>query len=234
MGPPLILTREQSRLVDRMAIDEYGIPGMVLMENAGRGVVDVLLDVDPQVGRVAVLCGKGNNAGDGFVIARHLEIRGVATTVLLLCPPQEFAGDARRNFEILVRADAAVVDVSTHFGVDAAALPALLDRHAGSATWLVDALLGTGAQGPPREPFHTAIEWMNAQPGRRLAVDIPSGLDCDTGERQGATVRATVTCTFAAAKPGLLAPQAAEWVGDLRVVPIGVPAKLLRDVAEAG
>ncbi|HJQ81070.1 MAG TPA: NAD(P)H-hydrate epimerase, partial [Lacipirellulaceae bacterium] len=95
-----LLTREQSRELDRRATDEYGIPSIVLMENAGRGCVDVLerLGID---GPVAILCGKGNNAGDGFVIARHLEIRGHECRVILLCPPNELRGDAAANFAIL-------------------------------------------------------------------------------------------------------------------------------------
>lgn len=236
MDVPLILTREQSRRVDRIAIDEYGLPGVVLMENAGRGVVDVLLEAEPQLtstGSVAILCGKGNNAGDGFVIARHLEIRGVAVQTLLLCPAGELAGDARANYDILVRAKTPLVDLSSAAGVDEAALPALLDRHAGRASWLIDALLGTGAVGAPREPFRTAIAWMNAQAAQRLAVDVPSGLDCDSGEAAGEAVRAHVTCTFVAAKPGLVRPDAAPWVGHLRVVSIGVPARLVVEVVEA-
>jgi NAD(P)H-hydrate epimerase len=235
MDLPLILTREQSRRVDELAIHQYGIPGVVLMENAGRGVVDVLLEIDPQLatsGSVAIPCGKGNNAGDGFVIARHLEIRGVAVQTLLLCPPSELTGDARANYDILVRAGTPLVDLSAA-GVDATQLPPLLDRYAGQVSWLVDALLGTGAVGEPREPFRTAIAWMNSQAAQRLAVDVPSGLDCDSGEALGEAVRAHVTCTFVAAKPGLMQPRAASWVGELRVVSIGVPPRLLVEAAQS-
>ena len=238
MSPPLMLTREQSRQVDRIANDEYGIPGVVLMENAGRGVVEALLEVDsglaesPGAGRergeplVVILCGKGKNAGDGFVIARHLEIRGVRARVVLLGAPADLAGDARTNYDILARAGADIVNLSS----DAApiALVEQLDRHAGGAAWLVDAMLGTGAVGPVREPFRTAIQWMNSQPARRLAVDIPSGLDCDTGEAPGGVaVRADVTCTFVAPKPGLVAPPAAQYVGKLRMISIGAPLQIV-------
>jgi NAD(P)H-hydrate epimerase len=168
---------------------------------------------------VAVLCGKGNNAGDGFVIARHLGIRGVASRAALLCSPEDLAGDARVNYDILVRAGADVVE----------ATPDQLDGAAGGAAWLIDAMLGTGATGPPREPFAAAIAWMNSQPARRLSVDVPSGLDCDTGKAAGVAVRADVTCTFVAAKPGLVRPEAAPFVGQLRVVSIGVPTCILRE-----
>ena len=270
---PLVLTREQVRRVDAIAIERYGMSGLVLMENAGRGAVDALLAFDPplssrrlatsadsqlagpprgpgggaeRVGAadpegvalrlgvnllreattyVAILCGRGNNGGDGFVIARHLEIRGMACRVLLLAPAAELTSDARANFEILRHADVPIVDVS------AGPIEQLLDQHAGGAAWIVDALLGTGATGEPREPYAAAIRWMNAQPGQRMAVDLPSGLDCDTGVPAAATVRAELTTTFVAAKPGLLVAATAEFVGELRIVNIGVPPRLVRDAA---
>jgi NAD(P)H-hydrate epimerase len=239
MVQPLVLTCAQSRLVDRLAIDEYGIPGVVLMENAGRGAVDVLLELDPGLtrtpaGSVAILCGKGNNAGDGFVIARHLDLRGVAATVLCISPPSDLTGDALTNYQILARSGAHVVDLSAAAAADPGSLPPRLDACAGDAAWLVDALLGTGVAGAPREPLRTAIEWMNSRPARRLAVDLPSGLDGDTGEVRGVAVRADATCTFVAAKPGLLTSAAAPWVGDLRIVAIGVPRRLLAEVLQRG
>ena len=230
------LTRQQSRQIDRRAIDQYGIPGMVLMENAGRGVVDWLLGADAGLGdaparftacSVAILCGKGNNAGDGLVIARHLEIQGVASRVFLLCPPSEFQGDAQRNYDILRHSDVSLVEVST---VDD--LSAALDAEAAGAAWLIDAMLGTGAHGQPREPFRTAIAWMNRQDARRLAVDVPSGLDCDTGQPAEPTVRADHTCSFVAPKVGFSAPAAREYLGQLHVVSIGIPPRLIGEVLE--
>lgn len=232
MDAGIVLSRDQSRQVDRKAIEEYGLPGAVLMENVGRGIVDVLLGVDPELlhrGQVAIFCGKGNNAGDGFVIARHLEIRGVSVATILLCPPAELTGDAALNYRVLVRAGSPLVDLSAAQG--GTALSELLDRRAGGAAWLVDAMLGTGAVGEPREPFRAAIAWMNAQAGRRLAVDLPSGLDCDTGEAAGVVVRADVTCTMVAAKRGFLNPAAAAWLGELRIVSIGTPPRLTAEIA---
>jgi NAD(P)H-hydrate epimerase len=238
---PLVLTREQVRRVDAIAIERYGISGLVLMENAGRGAVEALLAFDAGLLRdalpggraprlagapvVAVLCGKGNNAGDGFVIARHLAIRGVGVRVMLLAPPSDLAGDALANYAILQQCGVPIVDVSHG---DTAAI---LHDHAGSARWLIDALLGTGVTGEPREPFATAIRWMNDQPAQRLAIDIPSGLDCDSGVAAATTVRADLTVTFAAAKPGLLVPQAAAYVGELIIADIGLPPRLVREAA---
>ena len=226
MPLPLVLTREQARLVDAIAVERYGMSSLVLMENAGRGAAEALLAVDPVAARVAILCGKGNNAGDGFVLARHLEIRGVAATAVLLFSPEELSPDARCNFEILRRAGSPIVELS-----GAKPQAELLDRHAGGAAWLVDALLGTGAVGEPREPVRSAIEWMNAQPARRLALDVPSGLDCDMGQPAATTVRADATCTFAAAKLGFLEPAAQPFLGEVRVIDIGVPPRLVRELA---
>src|SRR4029453_6965659 len=144
---PLALTREQSRALDRRAIEEYGIPGLVLMENAGRGCVDVLerLGID---GPVVILCGKGNNAGDGFVIARHLEIRGHECRVMLLSPPEQLTGDAATNFAILKKAEAPIVDLTLQrAGLSVPKLPKEPPQELSNAAWLIDAILGTGAVG---------------------------------------------------------------------------------------
>ncbi|NOZ40157.1 MAG: NAD(P)H-hydrate epimerase [Planctomycetes bacterium] len=229
----LTLTRQQSREIDALAIERYGIPGMVLMENAGRGVVDVLLGVEPGIvdepaRSVMILCGKGNNAGDGFVIARHLDIRGVSVKVILLAAAVELRGDARTNYEILSHSQVPIVDLS---GVGE--LAQRLDSEAVDAAWIVDAMLGTGARGEPREPLATAIRWMNAQPRKRLAVDLPSGLDCDTGQPAAITVRADITCTFVAVKQGFSADSAHDFLGELHVVSIGTPPSLLDEVVTA-
>lgn len=215
--PSPALTRAQCRELDRRATADYGIASLVLMENAGRGCVDVLERLGIE-GPVVILCGKGNNAGDGFVIARHLDIRGHACRVLLVCPPNELSGDAAVNFAILQKTGMQIVE-----------WPADLDRLASGADWLVDALLGTGAYGEPRPPFDAAIDWMNARPAttRVLAVDVPSGFDCDTGQPARHTVRADHTCTFAAMKVGLLQPAAQAFTGTIHVCDIGVPLGMI-------
>jgi NAD(P)H-hydrate epimerase len=211
------LTRQQSRALDRRAIEEYGIPGLVLMENAGRGCVDVLerLGID---GPVVILCGKGNNAGDGFVIARHLEIRGHACRVLLLGDPAELRGDAAANFAILRKTNVPIVEQ-----------PIAFEDLSRDAAWLVDALLGTGAQGDPRPPFDAAIDSINARPAttKALAVDVPSGLDCDTGQPATPTVRADHTCALAAMKVGFTQPSAQAYTGAIHICDIGIPPRLM-------
>lgn len=216
-----ILTRAECQAIDRRAIDELGISGLVLMENAGRGTVDVLERLGIN-GPVVILCGKGNNAGDGFVIARQLAIRGFRARVVLLCPPSELRGDAERNYSILTNCAVPIVDVATGFR-DSNVIRERLDNHADDADWIVDAMLGTGATGEPRPPFDAAIDWMNAQPCKKLAVDLPSGLDCDTGQASFHTVRADHTCTFAAMKVGFTRPDAAKYTGTVHVCDIGLP-----------
>jgi NAD(P)H-hydrate epimerase len=226
--PPITFTRQQSRRVDQLAEQEFGFCGLVLMENAGRGVADVLCRLGIAA-PVVICCGKGNNAGDGFVIARHLDLRGHAVRVLLWAEPAELIGDAAVNFNILAKTDVPIeVFGGNH---DAARLSELL----ADAGWIVDALLGTGARGEPRPPIDAVIDQLNAAGVPLLAVDLPSGLDCDTGVPAKHTIRAAETCTFVAAKTGFAAPQAAPYVGRVHVLNIGVPAKLIERVrAETG
>lgn len=216
------LTRAEVREIDRRASDAYGLPGIVLMENAGRGAAELLHTIAPGA-TVAIVCGKGNNAGDGFVIARHLENLGHAVRLLLAGESGELRGDAAIAWGVAERAGIPVRRLVT----------ATLDeweRAIAGADWVVDALLGTGASGPPRGAIATAIEAVNAA-GRRgakvFAVDLPSGLDCDTGTAAGACVTADVTATFVARKVGFDVPAAATLLGEVHVVGIGVPRALL-------
>lgn len=219
----LVLSREQVRDVDRRAIDEYGMSGLVLMENAGRGCAELLtgLGID---GPVVVVAGGGNNAGDGFVIARHLENRGVEVRVLLLTSPKGLRGDALANYRILEHAQTPVTVVEH---------PAQVETWAGAlerADWIVDALLGTGTRGEIRPPYDSAIAAINQSTKRVLAVDLPSGLDCDTGKPLGICVAASHTATFVAMKPGFRHESAREWTGEIHVIEIGVPRRLLDEL----
>jgi NAD(P)H-hydrate epimerase len=226
---PTTITRERSRQVDRRAIEEYGMTGLVLMENAGRGVADVLCGLmanapNGRLGRVVVCCGKGNNAGDGFVIARHLDLRAFQVRVLVWAEPAELTGDAGANFQILQKSRVPIERFGDRFDA------ALLDEQLAGADWVVDALLGTGARGEPRPPLDTVIGRINAAPAKRLAVDLPSGLDCDTGVAAEHTIRADETCTFIAPKQGFLAPDAERYTGRVHVVDIGAPRRLVEEI----
>jgi NAD(P)H-hydrate epimerase len=214
------LSRTEVREIDRRAIEEYGMSGLVLMENAGRGCVDVLCEVGCH-GPVVTVCGKGNNAGDGFVIARHLDLRGVPVKVVLIGAPEDLRGDAAANFSILSRCGVPIIDLSKRFD------PAMFAGELSGAEWIVDALLGTGATGAPRPPMDETIRQMNAAKAKRLAVDLPSGLDCDSGEPAEPTFRADHTCTFVAAKIGFTNPKAVSFLGQLHAVHIGVPRRVI-------
>lgn len=223
----ITLSREQVRRVDRLAVEEYGFCGLVLMENAGRGVADVLCGL-AVAGPVVICCGKGNNAGDGFVVARHLELRGYQPSVLLWSRPEELTSDAAANFRILTKTDVPIV----LFGpAHDQSERARLERHLRAAGWIIDGLLGTGARGEPRPPLDQVIDQINAASAPRLAIDLPSGLDCDTGVPARHTIRARHTCSFVAMKPGFLAPEAHDFTGEVHVLDIGIPQKLVDEVS---
>lgn len=216
----LTLDRSRAQQLDSLAVQQYGISGLVLMENAGRGVADKLCELGI-AGPVVICCGRGNNAGDGFVIARHLDIRRHDVRALLWADPTELAGDAATNFHILQKSGVPIEQFGRQH--DAARLQQQLQ----GAAWIVDALLGTGARGEPRPPLDAVIDQLNAVATPKLAVDLPSGLDCDTGQAAQHTIRAAHTCTFVACKPGFFAPGADQYTGQVHVLDIGAPRRLI-------
>jgi NAD(P)H-hydrate epimerase len=221
----MFLTRAQVREVDRLAIHEFGVPGIVLMENAGRGAAELLIRLGVHA-PVAFCCGKGNNGGDGFVIARHLDIHRYPVRVLLFADPAALTGDAAVNLHILQRAE---IPVRVFAGQAVSAEE--LRRELGECEWVVDALFGTGLSGSVRAPFDTVIETINQSSLRIFAVDIPSGLDCDTGVPLGPTIRAQHTASFVALKKGYANPAAREWTGQVHVLDIGAPRRCIEAIA---
>ena len=217
------LSRTQVREFDRRAIGDFGIPGIVLMENAGRSAAELLLSLGIQ-GRVVICCGKGNNGGDGFVIARHLDLHNIDVRVTLFGRPEELSADAKTNYEILTRSHilTAVIDAGAFSA-------SLFKEELEKADWIVDALFGTGLAGPVRPPFAEVIGQINGSGKKVLAVDVPSGLDCNTGQPLGAAVRALHTATFVAQKRGYLQPESRAWTGEVHVLGIGAPRVLLRE-----
>jgi NAD(P)H-hydrate epimerase len=209
------LSRDEVREVDRRAIEQWGVPSVVLMENAGRGAADILCSQQPR-GLVLIGCGKGNNGGDGLVVARHLALRGIATRVLLFASPDLLSADCRTNWQILER-----LDHPRH--VVPQPDDAWLMQQLADAEWFVDGLFGTGLTGPLRSPFDHVVEAVNNSKVRVLALDLPSGSDADTGLPLGPTIRAERTVTFAAMKKGFANPESREWTGEIHVADIGVP-----------
>ena len=218
------MTRDEVRSLDGKAIHDYGIPGVVLMENAGRGATDVaqamIAGIDAP--RVAILCGRGNNGGDGFVMARHLHNRGIPVETFYTARIADAGdGEGAVNMRIVQAMGLPLAEVVTAEDV------AALSKQLGEYDLIVDALLGTGLTGDVREPLRSLIEAVNASGRPVLAADIPSGLDCDTGAPLGVAVRATRTVTFAAVKVGFSTPQGIEHCGPVTLVDIGAPRCLV-------
>jgi len=220
---PLTLTRNQVREVDRLAVEQYGMSSLVLMENAGRSAVDKLLELGLS-GTVVICCGKGNNGGDGFVMARHLSLRQVDVKLLLWCDPAGLRDDAAANYHICQRTGLPI----EIYGSDSDTTE--IAQQLATADVVVDALLGTGSQGQVRPPLDEAIRMMNASPAVKVAIDIPSGLDCDTGKAAEVTFQADRTLTFIAPKPGFFRMEAKPYVGEVHVMDIGAPRELIDSV----
>lgn len=221
-----VLSRTQVRTCDGVAIDRYEMNSLVLMENAGGAAAQYILDSLRNIGgsRVSIIAGGGNNAGDGFVVARHLVNEGVDVTVLICVDRGRFTNDARSNLVILEH-----MAVPIRYLQPSSEEVANAIRSAGQESdIIVDALLGTGTSGPPREPFRTAIETVNQLGLPVVALDIPSGLDCDSGEPLEIAVRADHTVTFAAIKKGFANPNARQYTGDITLASIGIHVRYLQ------
>jgi len=217
-----LVTVSESRQLDQLA-EQAGVPSIVLMENAALRLAEVVqqhFELDPPK-RIVVVCGKGNNGGDGLALARHLHNIGFSVQAFLLADPNELKGDAAVNFR-----------AATQLGVPVQPLPSPDDlchlieplRH---ADLVVDALLGTGIVGEVRGIYADAIPLLNEHARRILSVDVPSGINSDTGEVCGVAVRADATVTLGAIKLGLMLFPAADYVGDLFLGSLGVPEALL-------
>jgi NAD(P)H-hydrate epimerase len=220
--PPTRLTRAQVREIDRRSVEEFHIPGVVLMENAARAVTAVALEMlggveDPSV---LIICGGGNNGGDGLVVARHLHNHRVDVEIAFASNAGNYRDEAAVNLEIV---QAMGLPTTSIYDADIPLAGGVVDL-------IVDALFGTGLQTPPREPVW--IDLMNEYHVPVLAVDIPSGLDCDTGEPLGPScVRATRTVTFVAEKVGFANPNSRQYLGHATVGDIGCPRELIEAVA---
>jgi ADP-dependent NAD(P)H-hydrate dehydratase / NAD(P)H-hydrate epimerase len=218
-----VVTAAEMRELDRATIEGLGLPGAVLMENAGRAVADEVSELARAGAEVAVLCGSGNNGGDGFVCARWLRERGVSATVYLASGRPRTGGDAALHLGVLERSGGTVVELD-----DAERL----ERHAAAvrhADVVVDALLGTGLKNEVKGHLAAVIAVMNESRGVRVAVDVPSGLDSDSGKALGAAVRADRTVTLAFPKVGVVGHPGFEVSGQVLVADIGIPRALTEE-----
>ncbi len=212
-----LATAAEMRELDRQAIKDYGIPGMVLMENAGRGVVSSLREKwGPVQGRrYLILCGKGNNGGDGLVIARHLHNMGANVSVRLFS--EEMKGDAGANLKAVQKMGIDIKPVSKNLKVETSEA-----KHADA---VIDAIFGTGLADEVLKPYRAVIDMVNASARRVVAVDIPSGVNSDNGRIMGASIRADLTVTFGLPKRGHYLYPGAQMAGEIRVVDISIPAE---------
>lgn len=216
----IVMNRDQARAFDAWAINELGIPGVVLMENAGRSCAELIKDKLAGIAKpkVCILCGTGNNGGDGYVIARHLLNSGFEVVVVICGSRNKVKGDAKINLDILEKLGQSIEQLN----LDDGNITGKVKTFAAGASLLVDAIFGTGLSGQLSDEYKQLIESINSQKCPILAVDIPSGLDCDTGEPLGAAIRASYTVTFAAAKKGFTAEKADTCTGEIFIASIGV------------
>jgi hydroxyethylthiazole kinase-like uncharacterized protein yjeF len=218
-GEVKLVTTSQMQDLDRRTIHEGGIPGIVLMEHAGTGAAELLMRFFPDVRRgwVAVLAGRGNNGGDGFVIARHLTNAGIPTRVYLFSSRDDVAGDARTNLESWLDMGGELIEIAGTGNITRA------KKELATAHLFVDAIFGTGLQRAVTGDVKNVIAFINSLPTPVMAVDIPSGLDATEGKVLGTAVRADVTTTFGLAKIGQIIEPGRQYVGRLAVVDIGIP-----------
>jgi NAD(P)H-hydrate epimerase len=217
-----LATSEEMRAMDRRATEEFGIPSIVLMENAALRVVEYLERVYAPLNEksIAVLCGKGNNGGDGLAIARHLHTRfGESVFVYLLAAPASLKGDAAANLAMAEKCGVSVAVCASGFSAEAA-------RDLSGVDFIVDAIFGTGFHGVATGAAASAIEAANASGHPIVAVDVPSGVDADTGHVEGPAIRAAATVTLALGKPGLYLYPAVDYCGKVVVGHIGFPSAL--------
>ncbi|MCH2134513.1 MAG: NAD(P)H-hydrate epimerase [Phycisphaerales bacterium] len=215
---PLVFDRAGIREVDRQAIESHDMPGLVLMENAAMGAVAIARDMlagPKPTAPIVITCGPGNNGGDGYAMARLLHGHGIPVTIVTRTEPRP-GSDAAVNARAAGQLN---IPVTSH-------VEPLVD-----ATLIIDALLGTGLDRPVGGGARDLIDAINASSAPVLAIDIPSGLDADTGQPLGAAVQATATATFVGWKRGFLDPAAATWTGTIHVVDIGVPRSLAQSLA---
>ena len=218
-----VVTGAEMKEIDRYTIEEVGISGLVLMENAGREVAQAAVELldDLKGSMVIVLAGRGNNGGDGFVVSRLLIEQGFEVKTILLGKKEDISGDAKVNLEILGKLEAKVWEISSKEEV--LELKLLLDK----ADLIVDALLGTGIKGELRGLYPEVITLVNNSPTAVIAVDIPSGIEADTGRVVDTAIEADETITFALPKIGNILYPGADFVGDLKVVDIGIPQMVI-------
>jgi NAD(P)H-hydrate epimerase len=219
----IVMTRQQVRDFDKWAIESLKIPGVVLMENAGKNFVDIIMPDIRQAGvkKICIFCGTGNNGGDGYVIARHLENNNFRTKAVIVGDIEKIAGDAKTNLEIIRNMGLKIENIGT---VEMTSESKIAEVMRGFDL-IIDAIFGTGLTGQLRPEYQCLINAINSAGRDIFAVDIPSGLDCDTGDPLGCAIKAKRTITFVAMKQGVLNDSAKQYTGKVDVASIGIAVK---------
>lgn len=213
------VTAKQMKKLDALAVKRYGIPALILMENAGRSAVEEALKMLPKKGlrRVAVLCGYGNNGGDGFVSARHLINKGIQVQVYLVGKKKEFSAEARVNYQILRKMRQKFRLIKSIAGFSK------LQKEINRCHLIIDGIFGIGLKGKLDGFYQKLFSLLNASKLPILALDIPLGLDADTGKPLGNAIEATRTITFGLLKKGLAKKQARKFTGEISIGDISLP-----------
>jgi NAD(P)H-hydrate epimerase len=220
-----VATAEQMQELDRKAIETYRIPGIVLMENAGRGAAEVITSAFPDIlkKKVAIIAGKGNNGGDGFVIGRYFLNRGIPVKAFLLADPKVLRGDAEIAFQIFLRMKGEVIPIPSSKDYQK------VKRDLEKFDLLIDSIFGTGLDAEVRGYYREVIDHLNTLQKPIVAVDIPSGLDANTGRPLGTAIRASLTVTFGLPKVGQLISPGTDYVGTMKIIDIGIPRRLVEE-----
>jgi len=212
----MLLSVRQAKAIDKKARELFGVSTLVLMENAGRAVAEELMRMPFREGKVAVFCGKGNNGGDGFVAARHLLLRGIKPDIFLAADIREVKNEARANLNIILKLKQKIREVRQDN-------LRLVKVKAIRYSLIVDALLGIGLSGQVSGMLGDLVGIINMSKAKKLAVDIPSGLDADNGRVLGCCIKADTTVTFVAKKRGMVKGAGPKYCGRIVVKDLGIP-----------
>ena len=213
-----VATREIVRSIDSITINRYGIPGMVLMENAGKVTADIIVQEFPESKNISIFAGIGNNGGDGFVIARHLMNRGLDVNTCLLTNPIKLKGDSLTNYKILKKTGGNITELKNTL------------RNIPQADLIVDAIFGTGLDREVQGFYKKVINYINSNDIPVISVDLPSGLDANTGSSLGSTIKANITATYVLPKLGMCIHPGIDYCGKVYVVDITTPKNLENDI----
>ena len=217
------ITSKEMQQIDKRAQKEFGIPSIVLMENAGRKAFKIAHDMLPKKqAKVICVCGGGNNGGDGLVCARHLINNGIKVDIFLVGQPGRLKGDAKANFRVLRKTGATIKILKGKKSLNS------FKTNLKKAQLLIDAIFGIGLSGEVKEPYKSIISLMNQSKKPILALDVPSGLDATTGKKLGACIRAKKTVTFALPKTGFIKNDGPRYSGRVVVADISIPRALLK------